>query len=515
MFFRWTVVLAFFLGACGESSESGTATCVISAGGVELCDGKDNDCDGDVDEGFELGGACTAGDGACSALGTFVCSDDQTGVVCDAVAPVGTAEVCDDKDNDCDGHVDEGFDVGMSCSAGTGVCTNEGVTVCDASGLTVECNAVAGSPDSEEICDGFDNNCNGLVDEGFSNLNATCRAGVGACAVEGAFVCNEAGDGTVCEGQVGEPASEICDGVDNDCDGQVDEDFPGAGAPCTVGVGVCEVSGTFVCDETGTDVMCDMTPGEPEGPEETACDNLDNDCDGMVDEGCDDDGDGYCDESMAYVGSSFCPNGLGDCEDTFADVHPGQEEVCDDRDNDCDGQADENPTDGVTYYLDCDGDGFAADDIDSRTACEPPSDLTAKTACNSAFSKWTSLAPTHGSLDCHPSWSDAFPGQTAYFSAPMSQQNAAYSDFDYDCDGSVVRKFNAFGKPTDPCPTQPWSSAFGCTIINSDPAEGWVTSPIPYCGQSGTYNYCTYTRDGTTSFCKGTRTNRPELQVCH
>lgn len=111
----------------------------------------------------------------------------------------------------------------------------------------------------------------------------------------------------------------------------------------------CNYEGTpqGVCSDATTDSAGNcQPPSEYEGDEQT-CDGLDNDCDGDVDEGCDDDGDGYCDGQMSVAGSaSVCPNGGGDCNDRDPSVNPGANEFCDDNvDNDCDGDTDCNDTD--------------------------------------------------------------------------------------------------------------------------------------------------------------------------
>jgi len=76
----------------------------------------------------------------------------------------GRTEICDGKDNNCNGQKDEGFNVGQSCTVGVGECARTGQFVCKADGSGTECNAVAGTP-TTEICDGKDNNCNGQTDE--------------------------------------------------------------------------------------------------------------------------------------------------------------------------------------------------------------------------------------------------------------------------------------------------------------------------------------------------------------
>ena len=98
--------------ACGGDCDDARAT--VHPGAPELCDGRDNDCGGQVDEAFRapamvpgLGDACTNGLGVCVRPGVYVCNGSHTGIVCDAVpGPAGT-ETCNNLDDDCDGAVDE------------------------------------------------------------------------------------------------------------------------------------------------------------------------------------------------------------------------------------------------------------------------------------------------------------------------------------------------------------------------------------------------------------------------
>ena len=104
-----------------------------------------------------------------------------------------------------------------------------------------------------------------------------------------------------------------------------------------------------------------------------ACNGVDDDGDGDIDEGCDDDGDDYCEAGLLAGGAAppICPAGFGDCNDDDPSVFPGADELCDGLDNDCDGSVDEDPVNPPLWYVDADGDGFG----DPRTgvaACDPP-----------------------------------------------------------------------------------------------------------------------------------------------
>ena len=307
---------------------------------AEVCDGLDNDCNGATDEGFAgLGTACSVGIGACEARGVVRCSADGAAARCDVVAGAPMAETCDGLDNNCNGRIDEGFaGLNAPCSDGEGACRVQGVGVCTPDGAAVACNVVAGDG-SPEVCDGIDNDCNGRIDELFANVGRPCEAGRGACRAAGVFVCAPGGGGTVCNAQPDEPAAETCDGLDNDCNGTVDDGFAGLGGPCAAGVGECQRPGVGVCSADGAGVVCDARAAAPVAE---ACDGRDNDCDGRSDEG--------------FAGlNTACSEGVGSCRRAGVQVCSADgarvectaqaampvAELCDGLDNDCDGRSDE------------------------------------------------------------------------------------------------------------------------------------------------------------------------------
>lgn len=307
-------------------------------------------------------------------------------------------ETCDGKDNDCDGRIDEdASDANQPCSnqvgecaGATTVCAN-GVLHCEIGGTTVP---------RAELCDGIDNNCNGITDEGDPGGGGRCGDGTGTC-VQGVEHC--VAGGIVCQGGTG-PQPEICDGQDNDCDGTIDEDLTSlgsCGAPepeCTANgftppCGVCSL-GTLSCIG-GTMVCAGAT-----NPGFESCNNLDDDCDGKVDEdfnlntdpqNCQQCGH-VCGAGLPGAGNAVWACSAGACviasckagyHDNNNDPSDGCEfgqcfvtgsEVCDGQDNDCDGMIDETPAIGSAPAI-CATKGECAGTVASCPCADTPASV--------------------------------------------------------------------------------------------------------------------------------------------
>ena len=270
----------------------------------------------------ELDQPTICGVGECFAEGVIACVDGETQP--DSCLPGDpSAEVCDGLDNDCDEIFDEDLAVETVC--GVGECGATGEIVCVEGELQPD-TCVAGAP-SAEICDGLNNDCDEETDE---NLDIATICGVGECLAEGVIACEggEFGEDTCL---AGDPSAEICDGLDNDCDEAFDEDLDVA---TICGVGECEATGLIVC-ENGEILSDSCVPGDPSAE---VCDGLDNDCDELADENLDE-------PTMCGVGECLAVGVIGCVDgelqgDTCLPGDPSAE-VCDGLDNDCDVEFDE------------------------------------------------------------------------------------------------------------------------------------------------------------------------------
>jgi hypothetical protein len=411
-------------GDCNDSSSA------INPGAQEICDASnvDEDCDSTADNGDSSALASTKTtyyvDGDADGYGT-----SSSGAYCDqpggyaaltgdcddgtSVRSPGRTEACDagNVDEDCDGAADDADTQGAT-GKGTyfvdgdrdGYGTASYAAYCDApdgyASATGDCDDGNGnrSPGRTEACDAgnVDEDCDGAADD----ADAQGATGKGTYYVDGdADGYGSSSSGAYCDqpggyaastgdcddgnGYVKPSATEVCDGVDNDCEGGTDEgvtlsatyyrdadgdSYGNANVPQTVSGCSVPAPDGYVSDASDcNDGSAAAYPGRTE-----VCDGIDNDCEGGTDEGVtlsatyyrDADGDGYGD-FYTRQGVSGCsvpaPEGYvadsGDCNDSNASVYPSASEwVCDGVDNDCDGNAWEGMN--ATWFYDADLDGY-------------------------------------------------------------------------------------------------------------------------------------------------------------
>ncbi|MCP3982208.1 MAG: S8 family serine peptidase [bacterium] len=219
------------VGECGAVGvcAAGVDSCQPGSPTAEVCDNLDNNCDGTIDD---YATSC-GGPGECASTGLCTAGVDS------CVPDPPTDEVCDNLDNDCDTIVDE-----FATTCGLGECAETGFC----SGGSDSC--VPGTP-VPEICDNLDNDCNGLADDM-------------------------------------QDIPELCNQIDDNCNGLVDEGNPEGGAACDTGLpGICQ-PGRQVCDTDNGVLECILNEG---GIPEICGNGLDDDCDGVVDEVDDSDRD--------------------------------------------------------------------------------------------------------------------------------------------------------------------------------------------------------------------------------
>lgn len=290
----------------------------------ETCNGLDDDCNGRIDDlppfvdggsfldAGVVGRACSVGIGACARSSQEVCQSASLFCPVDAGSP--STEICNGLDDDCNGMTDEASNLcsavsgqtcvtgsclcpvgqsvcgnacrtlGAQCQVGQGSCRRTGTEIC--SNGAVVCDAVAGQP-SSEVCNGLDDNCNGSTDEtgpglcqvsgqtcvsgtcqcaaGQSvcgtqcvTLGTSCSAGVGACRRTGTTICSTGQ--AVCSAVAGTPSAEVCNTIDDNCNGSTDEVVPGlcsvSGQICSAGLCSCAVNEIVCGSACSAGVMC-------------------------------------------------------------------------------------------------------------------------------------------------------------------------------------------------------------------------------------------------------------------
>ncbi|UQA59034.1 MopE-related protein [Polyangium aurulentum] len=272
-----------------------------------------------------LGEPCTTGVGACEVTGVRLCSGSSS--FCDALPGEPGTETCNGIDDDCDGEPDQGFGVGTACSVGIGACETTGALVCDGRG-GVMCDVLPGEP-TPETCNGVDDDCDGEPDQGF-DLGAACSVGIGACESMGELVCDAMG-GTTCSATPGAPAVETCNGLDDDCNGAIDEicvtcssdgdcGGPKSGTVCDLAAEACipgcRGAGGNVCPDGRACTSTDTTIG--------ACVDVPTECSSDGDCGGPDSGrvcdlpSRTCTDGCRGAGGNVCPPGFACSSETGA-----------------------------------------------------------------------------------------------------------------------------------------------------------------------------------------------------
>jgi len=399
----------------------------------ETCDDVDEDCDGTADNDPIDGDIYYAdfdgdfyGDAentlsACEQPTSYVFDDTDCNDSDSGVNPTA-AEICDSADQDCDTLIDEGVTTGIwyldadTDGYGDPATAIEDECVAPSSdyittGSDCDDSDVAINPGADEVCNGVDDNCNGDIDSADAAIVSTTGVtwyqdfdgdGFGdpdnttvSCDQPAGYVFNDedCDDGRA---DINPDADEICDKVDQDCDDVIDNN------PIDGATYYEDLDGDLYGDEDTLTTACAAPPGyvsagstlydcndSDGGIYPTAveiCDDIDQDCDDLIDEGAlttwhyDFDSDGYGSEDDT-VDSCAAPTGYiavgGDCVDYDANINPGITEICNWDDDDCDGAIDDedgslDASTGFTWYWDGDGDDYGAASGVTTMACLQP-----------------------------------------------------------------------------------------------------------------------------------------------
>ncbi len=361
-------------GTCSSTRKctaTGLGDCSAATPASEVCNNKDDECDGKVDnlpvdlkcstkafkdEGSKgacaadsdcsaEGEACDTTDGTCKTLvgecfGTPNCLSNGTMQCVGAKTP--KVELCNGEDDDCDNNIDEDFlwtspdasEIGVGKACGTGPCSG-GTVLCE-SFASAACSTAGKAVAEKGACDGIDSDCDGSTDDGACEddnacTDDVCDSDAKSCSNEANVDCDDSDQCT----------TDSCDGKNGGC---VHGDYNGScddGNACTVG------------DKCGTDSGAWSCLAGDEILDEKACDD-NNACtkDGCnVDTGCEH--NNVANEVPCYTGADktedvgVCIGGVQKCKDGVLleacenEVLPNKEEACDGKDDNCNGQTDE------------------------------------------------------------------------------------------------------------------------------------------------------------------------------
>ena len=469
----------------------------VFPGAVEVCDGLDNDCNDLVDDDpvddtlwFEDDDADGYGNPeesqwACDQPEGWVANDLDCDDTSALFNPGANEPDCEDPtDYNCDGSV------GWADADGDGYAA---CAECDDTSADVH-------PDAAEVCNGTDDDCDGLTDaddpdlsDGTTYYGDSDGDGFGGqqyealdCAPPPGYVDNsdDCDDLTALSYP---SAAEICDEQDNDCDGTVDE-----------GVGYtwyADSDGDGYGDASSGSTGCVMPPGYSANGDDCndseattnpaayeVCDSVDNNCDGSVDENsaldastwyADSDGDGYGDTNSAATACDM-PGGYaavgGDCDDADANSWPGADEVCDSADNDCDGSTDEYAVDRTSWYTDADGDGYG-NPSNTTLSCDMPSGAVADNS------------------DCNDNHAQINPAATETWYDGIDSDCDGGSDYDADQDGAVHDGYggsdcNDADATIHPAATETWYDGVdqNCDSASDYDADGDGSDSSAYSG---------------------------------